>query len=360
MRLLFGIALLYSTISQAALNGPPIQDNNYRLDLRQGPIIGSAKQVALGGAYIGIAEGIASLNSNPAGVAFRPPRSTDAFDWDWTAGVVNLGSKDFDNNGYSPPDYASHRIVNLGLMAQYGPWGVGVLSNSEVLKLEKFSNRDDEYVLNATSFALGRQFMDRQWTVGVGLRTTMIQVRDRPADIVSGELSGVGWQAGVLWNPEKGPWRFGVAYASAIDSKQSLAPSGGSPVTVDGLIVPSDATLPAQLGFGVSYQSASAPFWPGRPWLLAADLVFIGKSENAVGVESVLAQVKQPVGTKRSEPPARAWEPNWKPGRNVPVCAWVAITSRPFTPKPRAGYTSPGAQRSGFSRPTSGVSTTGA
>jgi hypothetical protein len=40
------------------INGPPIVDNNYNLDLRQGPILGSARQVALGGAYIGMAEGI--------------------------------------------------------------------------------------------------------------------------------------------------------------------------------------------------------------------------------------------------------------------------------------------------------------
>ena len=298
--LLLGFVLCHSIITQAALNGPPIQDNNYRLDLRQGPIIGSAKQVALGGAYIGIAEGISSLNSNPAGVAFRPSRSTGAFDWDWTAGVTNLTSTDFDNNGYSPPDYASHRVVNLGLMGQYGEWGIGMLSNSELLTLEKYTGRNDEYVLNSTSYAIGRQFMDQQWTVGLGLRTTMIQVRSNLTDLVAGELSGVGWQAGLLWNPEKGPWRFGLAYASAIDSKQALPPSTGSPVTVGGLIVPSDATLPAQLGLGVSYQTASAPFWPGRPWLLAADLVFIGKSENAVGVESVLAQVKQPVGTKET------------------------------------------------------------
>jgi hypothetical protein len=298
--LFFGFVLWYSTITQAALNGPPIQDNNYRLDLRQGPIIGSAKQVALGGAYIGIAEGISSLSSNPAGVAFRPSRSSAEFDWDWTAGVVNLASNDFDNNGYSPPDYASHRVVNLGLMGQYGPWGVGVLSSSELLKLENYSSRSDEYVLNSTSYAIGRQFMDQQLTVGLGLRTTRVQVRSNLTDLVAGELSGVGWDAGLLWNPEKGPWRFGVSYASAIDSAQSLPPSTGSPVTVGGLIVPSDATLPAQLGFGMSYKTASAPFWPGRPWLLAADLVFIGKSQNAVGVESVLAQVKQPVGTKET------------------------------------------------------------
>jgi hypothetical protein len=313
--LVFCTALTFPSIVPAQINGPPIQDNNYRLDLRQGPIIGSAKQVALGGAYIGIAEGITSLSSNPAGVAFRPSRSTEEFDWDWTAGVVNLEAKDFDNNGFSPPNYASHRIVNLGLMGQYGPWGIGIKSDSELLKLKDVPNRNEEYVFNSTTFAVGRQFMGQQWTVGAGLRTTRVQVRNSPADLLTGELSGLGWEAGVLWNPEKGPWRVGIAYASAIDSKQSVAQGSGSPVTVDGLIVPSDATLPAQLGFGVSYQTKSAPFWAGKPWLLTADLVFIGKSENAVGIESVLAQVKQPVGTKETVSPRVGTEVEAWPGR---------------------------------------------
>ncbi|MFL6579352.1 MAG: OmpP1/FadL family transporter [Burkholderiales bacterium] len=313
--LLFCIALSCPTIVRAQLTGPPIQDNNYRLDLRQGPIIGSAKQVALGGAYIGIAEGITSLSSNPAGVAFRPTRSTEQFDWDWTAGVVNLASKDFDNNGFSPPTYASHRIVNLGLMGQYGPWGIGIKSDSELLKLEKFSDRNEEYLFNSTNIVVGRQFMDQQLSLGAGLRTTRVQLRNRPSDLVAGELSGLGWEAGLLWNPEKGPWRVGVAYASAINSKQSVAQGNSSPVTVDGLIVPSDATLPAQLGFGVSYQTKSAPFWAGKPWLLTADLVFIGKSENAVGIESVLAQVKQPVGTKATVSPRVGMEVEAWPGR---------------------------------------------
>ena len=33
-------------------------------------------------------------------------------------------------------------------------------------------------------------------------------------------------------------------------------------------------------------------------WLVAGDLLFTASSENAVGVESVLAQKKQPVGTR--------------------------------------------------------------
>src|SRR5262245_30192647 len=107
---------LSCTDVHSQIDGPPIVDNDYNLDLRQGPVLGSARQVALGGAYIGVAEGIASLNSNPAGVALRVERSKSKFDWDWTAGANGLESKDFDNNGVNPPDYRSHRIRSLGLM----------------------------------------------------------------------------------------------------------------------------------------------------------------------------------------------------------------------------------------------------
>ena len=85
---------------RSEIMGPPILDNNYNLDLRQGPILGSARQVALGGAYIGVAEGITSLNSNPAGVAFRLESSTTKFDWDWTVGVNDLKSNDSVRRSY--------------------------------------------------------------------------------------------------------------------------------------------------------------------------------------------------------------------------------------------------------------------
>jgi hypothetical protein len=105
------MALLFCAEARCEINGPTILNNNCNLDL--------------GGAYIGVAEGMTSLGSNPAGVAFRPERSTTPFDWDRTAGASNLQSNDFDNNGQSPPDYKSHRIRSLGLMAQYGLQPVG-------------------------------------------------------------------------------------------------------------------------------------------------------------------------------------------------------------------------------------------
>ena len=282
--------------ARSEINGPSIVDNNYNLDLRQGPVMGSARQVALGGAYIGVAEGITSLNSNPAGVAFRLERSTTKFDWDWTVGWNDLKSNDFDNNGQSPPDYKSHRIRSLGLMGQYGPWGIGMLNNSEILSLEGLSN-GDEYVLSVTSLALGRQFLDRELTVGAGIRATMTKLQNQPFDATLGKISATGWDAGVVWNPERGPFRLGAAYTSSISSSQSLDNTSGVPVTVNGLIVPQQLILPATFGVGVYYGVDSAPFWEDHKWLVASDLLFTAASENAVGVESVLAQKIQYIGT---------------------------------------------------------------
>jgi hypothetical protein len=315
----FYLLLMMMSLSCAEVRseiiGPPILDNNYNLDLRQGPVLGSARQVALGGAYIGVAEGITSLNSNPAGVAFRLERSTTKFDWDWTAGLNDLKSKDFDNNGQSPPDYKDHRIRSLGLMGQYGPWGVGVLNNAEILALNGPDGKQNEYVLSVTSLALGRQFLDRELTMGVGLRATTTKLRDKTFDTTLGKLSGIGWEMGGLWNPGRGPFRLGAAYSSSMSSNQSLDNTGGSPVTVNGLIVPQQVILPARFGVGVSYAVESAPFWKNHKWLVAADLVFTESSENAVGVESVLAQKIQPVGTHRTTSVRLGSELETIPGR---------------------------------------------
>lgn len=280
--------------------GPPIVNNNYNLDLRQGPIMGSARQVALGGAYIGVAEGITSLNSNPAGVAFRLERSTTKFDWDWTVGLNDLASKDFDNNGQTPPDYKDHRIRSLGLMGQYGPWGIGIFNKAEILDLNDADGKQNEYVLSVTSLALGRQFLERELTMGFGLRATTSKVRTRTFDTEFGNISGIGWDVGAVWNPERGPFRLGAVYSSSVRSHQSLENTGGVPVTVDGLIIPQQVILPATFGVGLSYVFDSAPFWKNHKLLVASDLVFTAPSENAVGVESVLAQTKQPVGTDRT------------------------------------------------------------
>src|SRR5262245_64575357 len=87
-----------------------------------------------------------------------------------------------------------------------------------------------------------------------------------------------------------------MTYSSSIRSDEKLD-TPDTPVTVNGLIIPQQVILPESLGLGASYSVDSAPFWKDHKWLVASDLLFTASSTNAVGVESVLAQKIQPVGT---------------------------------------------------------------
>ncbi len=285
------------TAKTHALSGSPVKNNDYTLDVRTGPIIGSSRQIGLGGAYIGVAEGINSLNINPAGVAFRNERSTKTFDWDWTTGLFSVKGNDFDNNGNIPSYNADQKILSLGIMGQWGPWGLGVLSIGQYITLET-SEKETTYVIPSVAVVGGRQFLNQQLTVGGGIRSTHTKIKSSLLDISIGKLSAVGWQAGLVWNPNKGAMRWGVSYASKMESHQSLNNTSTTPVTVNGIIIPNQVVQPAQFGIGTSYQTKSAPFWKNHACLIAGDIVVIPKSHNSVGLESVLEQVQQPIGTR--------------------------------------------------------------
>jgi hypothetical protein len=170
------------------------------------------------------------------------------------------------------------------------------LNNAEIIALDYPDADDDEYVLSVTSLTLGRQFLDRELTIGIGLRATTSKLRTNTFDTTLGKLSGVGWDVGGVWNPERGPWRFGASFASSVKADELDNPSD-TPITLGGLVVPQQVILPATLGLGASYAVDSAPFWKNHKWLVSSDLLFTESSENAVGVESMLAQKIQPVGT---------------------------------------------------------------
>ena len=169
--------------------------------------------------------------------------------------------------------------------------------------------------MSVTSLALGRQFLDRELTVGAGMRATMTKLRTSRLMRRSGKSPAPVGTWAAVWNPERGPFRLGAAYSSSISSNQSLNNTSGSPVTVNGLIVPQQVILPATFGVGVSYAVDSAPFWKDHKWLVASDLLFTAASENAVGVESVLAQKIQPVGTHNTTSVRLGSELETMPGR---------------------------------------------
>ncbi|MBI1824116.1 MAG: hypothetical protein HYR80_08420 [Nitrospirae bacterium] len=281
------------TDAWSAVQGGPISDNNYKVDLSHDVVVGPARKVALGGAYTAIAEGVESLADNPAGVAFRPSYSNGYWDWDGSLGWFPIGNNDFENSGNDSIAYSSHQIVNLGLLGQYGRWGLGLYGNTEQYDVvgNASSNR---YNLSDLFIALGASIWERQLTLGIGIRPVSFNITPLGNDSLKLlDLSGSGTTFGMVWHPERGAFRMGLSFSSSIASNQNLPQGGPAPIAVNGLIVPSEVTIPVEGAIGISYQFKVMNL---TPLLLAFDVRASGPVDNAVGVNSFLEQTVQPKG----------------------------------------------------------------
>jgi hypothetical protein len=291
--LLIYIHLNNSPNAWPAVQGNPIVDNNYKVDLSHGVVVGPARKVALGGAYTAISEGVESLADNPAGVAFRPTYSDGYWDWDGSLGWFPIGNNDFENNGSDSIAYSSHQIVNIGLMGQYGRWGLGLYGNTEQYDVIGTSS-STQFNLSDLFIALGASFWERQLTFGIGIRPVSLNITPLGNDSLKLlDLSGSGTTMGMVWHPERGALRIGLSFSSSITSNQNLPQGGSTPITINGLIVPSEVTIPVEGAIGFAYKFTDLK---PIPLLLAFDIRASGPIENAVGINSFLEQTVQPKG----------------------------------------------------------------
>lgn len=283
------------SLSWGALQGQPITDNNFKLDIRHGPVVGPARKVALGGAYTAIAEGVESLSDNPAGAAFRPSYSRGTWDWDATLGWFSVGSNDYYNSGDQSLVYDNHLVSTLGFLGQYGRWGMGLSGTGEQYDL-RIPGATSRYNFFDGNIALGGSFFDRQWTFGVSSHPVSMTITPSGNDSLTLlNLNGTGFTLGGIWHPDRGRLRLGASYSSAISSNQPLVPAGSGPARVNGLIVPGEVTMPAEGAVGIAYITERLE---GRPLMIAADIRVAGTVENAVGVESFLQQTIQRSGER--------------------------------------------------------------
>jgi hypothetical protein len=291
-----GFALL--AFPAPALEGPPIADNNFKVDIGQTVVLGSSRRLGMGGAHVAVAEGAAMVLDNPAAVAFRPARSArKRWDWDATFGVFSAAGDDLDNNGSRSFDYESDQVFTAGALYQKGRWGAGFFNVSQNVELDGAAGRNR---LKFENFALavGRQHWDRRLTWGLGFRMAQAELRTGAGRDRAFNMGGTGLTAGAVWHPGLGPFRLGAAYAGPVheDEKRALNASGAAPATANGLILPEQVTAPVVASVGAAYEWPSAPFWSGRRFLAAADVRVFGRLTDAVGVESFLEQKVQKSG----------------------------------------------------------------
>ncbi len=248
------------------------RDNDFAVDLFQGPVLAPSRVVSMGGAYTGYAEGIGGLAMNAAATAARHTHSTRWLELDVDASLsfplVVFDNDDFDNSGTRDADYTQYLYLAGGGLLQAGALGVGALADLQRYAVAFPPNEEPTAVVVGRYHLLaGYHFFAGQLALGAGLRGLSLGV-SAPGHELSAELAtfGVAPELGLLVRPDWSPVRVGVAYRHAASSDvtlESRAVRGADGIErAGGLIVPREVTLPWELAVGVALQVGPRPLNP--------------------------------------------------------------------------------------------------
>lgn len=289
-------------------------DPSQRLDAFTGPTIASGRILGLGGAYVGVAEGLGGAALNPASVAHRNRHLDRSWDWDgvltwYLPDVGAVTRSDVGNDG--TPDGRLTGVANLqlGLMGQTGRLGAGILARAWALAAPHPAFDTLEVGTQDVAVSIGWSALRDALVVGVGLTSVHGAVNLRPGDgppTTSLRYDGSTLRLGALLRPRGRPFRVGAA----LDLGGRARPAANRPTFP--VATASEVAFPWTLAFGLSawigpnaarYNEpppvalARHPEWghgPGlersrrRPVLVSGQLDVIGPVHHAVSVESAL------------------------------------------------------------------------
>jgi hypothetical protein len=296
--LLFSCFLMACLTTLHAAAGTPIQNNNYRLDLTRTVTSGSTRKIGMGGAFVGLAEGNAAIVDNPAAVAYRARAFLKPWEFDAVLGTLITSDDDTDNSGSTNLINTDQALIDAGVMAQYKNFGIGGVAQITAVSSNDLPDNQEAQLVSGVA-AVGYTFMDRQLAVGLSVDPIGARVHNKDShDPRSFQLKGTGYGAGMIWHPDRGPWRFGAAYKSSVSSDEGLAQSS-SPIKAGNLIVPSGVLTTDSLALGTAYEWDKFPLWKSRPAIGTFDINIFGQSPaDANGAKAFLTQTEQPVGQK--------------------------------------------------------------
>jgi hypothetical protein len=243
-------------------------NNDYAVDLFQGPILAPTRVTAMGGAYAGYAEGIGGFVANAASPALREPWSSSWFDQDIDASIsVPLGlfdNNDFDNSGDLDADYSNFLYLSAGGLLQLGPFGAGFFGDLQRFALT-FEPDKEETVITVGRYhvLLGWHFFEGQLNTGVGVRALTLGISSSEAELTT---VGAAPQVGILVRPDWTPFRFGATYRHPVRSTTSV----GSGASTDAfgveragrLVLPDRVELPWEVELGIALQVGPRPLNP--------------------------------------------------------------------------------------------------
>lgn len=341
-----GLLLLFASCSRSRtarardplVQRTPIQTNDYKLDLFQGPILASSRITAMGGAYTALAEGADGIPFNPAAASQRFPYSTKNVDFELTAGITipaSVKDTDFDNNGKKGFHYSDFFWVTAGGLLQVGHFGFGAIVSAQNYSLG--TDRSGTFDLAVRVFKIdgvvSRGFFHDQLHIGAGVRAAVFAAVDDSDHADEKQLfatTGVGAQGGVLWTPHDLPLRLGATVRSPVIGESEETSDLVKEGKLGTFYLPSGVDLPWEVEWGVAAQLGPRPL--NLPWtderslvtaevdrkaarrmlrrkyreivretlLLSFSMLVTGEASRAVGVESMLAQTVDRSGERTS------------------------------------------------------------
>ena len=314
------------------------QDKGYQLEVFQGPVVSSQRVVGMGGAYIGVAEGVAGHLDNPAAFAVRSVFSGNPqVVWDVGFALFDIvgNDADLDMSGRGG-EFTGAYVLQGGANAKYGRLGFGLHLGQTAFSLPiKKKGADDKLVIQTDGdgeplvyawrqrtigFGLAYALFDGEWVIGtiVGwANATMANGETRQSLQMSSSIGLDNW--GLLWAPRGQPWRAGLNLKLPVNMTQANASSfAGSFVDDLGkLVVPMAVNIPWSIGLGGAYKlwgerplnvrpaygivpipadAVAKDKVPRRYLLLTGDLVLTGATEQGIGVQGWLEQQVDPAG----------------------------------------------------------------
>jgi len=253
-----------------------------------------------------------------AGAAVRRTTQPGTFGWDFHVdGASAAFADDFDNHGLDDTDDAASPIASLGLVLQYGTWGiglVGVTSSTQIVEETGDATTMDGVIEPQGSvgkLVIAGSFLDEAHTVGLGLRVgslSVVQPRTGFDDVTLFTISGPGLETGWVWRPPERSWRVGANAALPVRGLTKITVDDCNPHDCEGYILPERVEVPWVAAVGGAYRFAptpwntdvDTPYRDERALLLAADVVVNGMAEDGHGLEAFTRHMLQPSGRRTS------------------------------------------------------------
>lgn len=317
-RWMFALALVGGHASAWA--NVPITSTNYTIEFYDGVAIGNTQLVGMGGAGSALIVGTSGALLNPAAMAVRPTTDTNNWNWDWHLDLLTAGaSKDYDNNGNDSSGGAS--LLTAGLGVRIHDWAVAATFVAQAAPIEGSSPPLDVEAMRGRA-VVSRYFPSFDTALGVGVQLGRLQV-DNNADMADPlfQVTGYGPIVGATWLPKYRDVRVAAAFEGRIVGQDIIATC--DPMNCQGFILPDRVTTPWRATVGGAWrfsptqwnQLVGGNFRDERSLTLAADLVVVGASKEAYGVEAFGMHELQRTGRDTAVSLRGGTEFEWLPGR---------------------------------------------